>query len=50
MIEQCAANAGNHGDFVKCVSHLTNAWKAAGLITGAQKEIIMECVAGADIP
>ena len=50
LILECAANAGNHGDFVKCVSHLTNAWKADGLITGDQKTIIMECAAGADIP
>jgi len=46
----CAANATNHGEFVSCVSHLTNAWKAAGLITGAQKGDILACAAGASIP
>ena len=28
---------GNHGDFVSCVSHLTNGLKASGIITGAWK-------------
>ena len=49
-ILECATNATNHGDFVSCVSALTNAWKAAGLITGAQKGQIMSCAAGAGIP
>jgi hypothetical protein len=50
LIMECAAAAGNHGDFVSCVSHLTNLWKRDGLITGDQKEIIMSCVAGSSIP
>lgn len=50
LILLCAATANNHGDFVSCVSALTNAWKAAGLITGAQKGKIMACAAGANIP
>ena len=49
-ILQCAANASNHGEFVSCVSALTNQWKKAGLITGAQKGAIMACAANADIP
>jgi hypothetical protein len=49
-IAACAAAAGNHGDFVSCVAHLTNEWKAAGLITGAQKGAIQSCAAGANIP
>jgi Thrombospondin type 3 repeat len=49
-ILECAANASNHGDFVSCVSHLTNTWKAAGLITGAQKGAIIDCASGAAIP
>jgi prepilin-type processing-associated H-X9-DG protein len=49
-IMACAAIASNHGDFVSCVSHLTNLWKREGLITGGQKEIIMSCAAGANIP
>jgi len=50
LINECAANASNHGQFVSCVSALTNAWKADGLITGAQKGKIMACAAGANIP
>ncbi len=50
LIGDCAANASNHGQFVSCVSALTNAWKAAGLITGAQKSKIVNCAAGSNIP
>ena len=50
LIGDCAENASNHGQFVSCVSALTNAWKAAGLITGAQKGKIQSCAAGANIP
>jgi hypothetical protein len=32
------------------VTQATNAWKAAGLITGAQKGKIVSCAAGANIP
>ncbi len=47
MIAGCAAShPGSHGAFVSCVSHLTNAWKKAGLITGAQKGAIMDCTDG----
>jgi hypothetical protein len=49
-IAKCAASAGNHGGFVSCVSHFTNALKKAGIITGAQKGAIQSCAAGADIP
>jgi len=45
LIGQCAANASNHGQFVSCVSHLTNAWKAAGLIRNQDKAPIMACAA-----
>jgi hypothetical protein len=46
----CANGAANHGAFVSCVAHLTNTWKKAGLITGAQKDAIMECAAESDLP
>ena len=46
----CAANATNHGDFVSCVSHLTNTWKTAGLISGAQKGAIQDCAANSSWP
>lgn len=43
-ILDCEINSSNHGQFVSCVSALTNAWKNAGLITGAQKGAIMSCM------
>lgn len=49
-IDACAASAGNHGDFVSCVAHLTNDWIAAGLITGKEKGAIQSCAAQANIP
>lgn len=50
LIEQCAAGAGNHGQFVSCVSHAMNELKKAGLISGSQKGAIQSCAAQADIP
>jgi PA domain len=50
LILRCAANAGNHGGFVSCVSHLTNDLKKDGLITGIQKGAIMSCAAKAGLP
>lgn len=49
-IDACAAGAGNHGEFVRCVARLTNAWKAAGLISGRDKGKIQSCAAGSNIP
>ncbi|MBY0478601.1 MAG: hypothetical protein K2Q24_13215 [Chitinophagaceae bacterium] len=50
LINTCAVGAVNHGGFVSCVAHMTNMWKKAGLITGAQKDAIMECAAESNIP
>jgi hypothetical protein len=50
LIRRCAADAGNHGGFVSCVSHLTNELKKDGLITGSQKGAIMSCAANASLP
>jgi hypothetical protein len=50
LIRRCAADAGNHGGFVSCVSHLTNELKNDGLITGSQKGAIMSCAANASLP
>lgn len=50
LIMTCADNAINHGDFVSCVSQLTNTWKSAKKITGAQKGLIMDCADHANIP
>jgi hypothetical protein len=43
-----AAAAGNHGQFVSAVAHLTKAWMKAGRITGADKGRIQRCVGRAD--
>lgn len=45
LIAQCAAGAKNHGQFVSCVTHLTNSLKDQGLITGEQKSAIQSCAA-----
>jgi hypothetical protein len=50
QIAACAAGASNHGGFVSCVSHTTNALKKAGVISGAQKGAIQSCAAQASIP
>jgi hypothetical protein len=50
LIAACAEGASNHGQFVSCVSHLTNDLKKAGTITGQQKGAIQSCTAQADIP
>jgi hypothetical protein len=44
-IAECAANSRNHGQFVSCVSNLTNQWKKAGLISNRDKAAIMNCAA-----
>ena len=47
MLEEILAlgkKAKNHGQFVSLATRLTNAWKAAGLITGAEKGRIMSCI------
>ena len=50
LIAECAEGASNHGQFVSCVSQLTNEWKSAGLITGQEKAMIVVCAAQSDIP
>jgi hypothetical protein len=44
-IAVCQVNARNHGQFVSCVAHLTNAWVSAGYISEADKDAIMQCAA-----
>ncbi len=46
-VQMCATSARNHGKFVSCVAGLTNAWKKARIISGAQKGSIMRCAAKA---
>ena len=50
LIAACAEGARNHGQFVSCVSHMTNDLKKAGTITGQQKDAIQSCAGQADIP
>ena len=49
-IGTCAADARNHGQFVQCVAHVTDAAVEAGAITGAEKGKIQRCAARARIP
>jgi hypothetical protein len=49
-ISECAANAKNHGEFVSCVTELTNDMKKAGEITGKQKGMLQNAAAQAKIP
>ena len=49
-IAMCAASAGNHGEFVSCVSRMTNDLKKDGIITGKEKSAIQSCAAQANIP
>lgn len=49
-IDACAAGAQNHGKFVSCVAHLTDAWLEAGLITDEEKDAIVSCAAQSGIP
>jgi len=50
LIWECVDGAGNHGEFVSCVSHLTNDMKKDGIITGKEKGSIQSCAAKANIP
>ena len=49
LVDGCAAGAGNHGQFVSCVSHAMNDLKKLGLISGSQKGAIQSCAGQADI-
>jgi PA domain len=44
-VDQCAAGAKNHGQFVSCVNSVTNAAKSAGYISGSDKAAITSCAA-----
>jgi len=50
LVSACAAAAGNHGQFVSCVSSLTNDLKSAGVISGEEKGAIQSCAAGSSLP
>lgn len=48
-LADCELAATNHGKYVSCVAHLTNALKKQKFITGAQKGKIQSCAAKSDI-
>ena len=50
IIKQCAFGAIDHGEFVSCVSHITNNWKKDGLISGEEKSFIMSCAVQSSFP
>jgi hypothetical protein len=50
LFDQVGEGAGNHGQFVSGVAHLTNDLRKAGIITEAQKTAIRKCAAKASIP
>ena len=49
-IAACAEGVRNHGQFVNCVSGLTNTLKRNGVIGGKEKGAIQRCAAKRDIP
>jgi hypothetical protein len=48
-LDDCAANAKNHGDYVSCVGILTHALRSAGLLTGEHKGLLMYYAASSNI-
>ena len=50
IISDLALEALNHGEFVKSVAHLTNTWISEGLITSSEKDALMSCAGGANLP
>lgn len=50
ILNYCAENAGNHGEYVSCVNYYANEWKAAGLISGNEKASIGSCASGSSLP
>lgn len=50
LIGQAAADAGNHGSFVRTVSHLANQWRRDGLISGKDKGKLSSSAAQSSIP
>ncbi len=50
IFDDCAATAKNHGKFVSCVAHQTNALKKLKIITGKQKGKLQSLAAHMSIP
>lgn len=49
-ITECAISAGSHQDFVDCVSQAASCAKDVELISGIERDSIINCAARADIP
>lgn len=49
FIADLAAAANNHGAFASAVSHLTNEWKAAGLLSDSDKGAIQSAAAASSV-
>lgn len=47
LIAACWDEAENHGHFVSCVAHATDAWRAEGLISGRDRAAIVKAAARA---
>jgi hypothetical protein len=50
FVFECANTATSHGDFVSCVTQVSNDLKNAGIISGLEKGKITSCAARSDIP
>jgi len=50
QIGECEAEAAHHGEFVRCVVHLTRDWIHAGTIDQGDARAIRRCAARAEIP
>lgn len=50
LVGNCAQGSKNHGQFVSCVSKLTNDLKKDGVLSGQQKGMIQNCAAKANLP
>jgi len=48
-IDDCAADVKSHGQFVRCISDLTNELKKAGIISGKEKGAIQSLAAKAKL-
>jgi len=47
-LADCAAGDPNHGQFVRCVTHLANEWRRDSLLTGKDHARIVRCTAGSN--
>jgi hypothetical protein len=50
QVNDCVADAGNHGDAASCVAHSLNNMQRVGLIRNNDQGEIESCVAGAAVP